>query len=138
MGRGGPIIDARVAPASSLPPNEGIVSPHGSSPCLSDFEAFLTKAQEAKRKKRTSSTEAYWENILVAEKKRLEDDLNANLVAVEDIMVGASSEQGNLPIVATLPAQNKNLSMLASVEVLPDSRGNKSAKEKSSEISLDV
>jgi hypothetical protein len=53
---------------------------------------------------------------LVAEKKRVEGDINASLVSVEDIMVGAISDDDTLPIVATLSTQDTNLSMLASVE----------------------
>ncbi len=41
-------VEARVAPAASLPVNEDIVSLHGSSPCLSEFEEILTKVQANK------------------------------------------------------------------------------------------
>jgi hypothetical protein len=43
-------IEARRERASSMAANDESLSSHGSSPCLSEFEAFLTKAQEKSKR----------------------------------------------------------------------------------------
>jgi hypothetical protein len=86
----------------------------GASPSCSEFEAFLEKASApAVRQKKQSKTDAYWENILQSEKERLGNANNARTISVEDILLHESSEDDDVPIVATLQGKQDNLSLLA-------------------------
>ena len=53
-----------------------------------------------------SGKDAHWEAMLLKEKERLQADQNSELVATSSIFVGSESED-DVPIVATLPKQNK-------------------------------
>ncbi len=112
-------IEARVECAASLGGKDETISSKGNSPCLFEFEAFLGRAEATKGRQKTMNSDAYWVHVLETEKKRLEDDQMTRLVSVEDIVVGANSEDDELPIVATLSSKETNLSMLASVAELP-------------------
>ena len=66
-------IEARVQRAASIPVNDESASSHASSPCLSEFEEFLSKAQKSKQAHKALPNDVFWENVLEAEKKKLED-----------------------------------------------------------------
>ncbi len=90
---------------------------NAASPSCSEFEAFLDKASaSAVGPKQISKTDAYWENVLEAEKKRLGFDIGARTISVNDMMLGDDSEEDNVPIVATLGAKNVNLSLLQTLQ----------------------
>ena len=65
------------------------------------------------RQKKQSKTDAYWENILQSEKERLGNANNARTISVEDILLHESSEDDDVPIVATLQGKQDNLALLA-------------------------
>jgi hypothetical protein len=104
------------------------------SPSLSDFEAFLGSLESErsnfpkdtttagkganavlKSRKRQSSNDEYWENVLQKEKERCENDLGLNMVPVDDIMPRATFDEDDLPIVSTLCGKHRNLGMLAAM-----------------------
>jgi hypothetical protein len=62
-------IEARVERAASIPVIDESASSHASSPCLSEFEEFLSKAQKSTRDKQVLTNDVFWENVLQAEKK---------------------------------------------------------------------
>jgi hypothetical protein len=104
------------------------------SPSLSDFEAYLGDLESErsnfskdattaavgenaviKAKNHRSSNDGFWENVLQKEKERLEDDLRANMVPVDDIMPRAIIDEDDVPIVSTLRGTHSKLGMLASM-----------------------
>ncbi len=101
---------------------------------MSDFEEFLDKLKSKqcklakdrttasteeirvpRAKNKQSVTDAYWESVLEKEKERLKLDLLKTRVDVDAMMVGASSDEDDIPIVATLPRKETNLRVLATV-----------------------
>jgi hypothetical protein len=79
------------------------------SPSCSEFEAFLEKASSATlAPKKISQTDAYWDNVLEGEKRRLGAANEARMISVADIMLGDESDDDNVPIVATLAPRNGN------------------------------
>jgi hypothetical protein len=107
----------RTESPDAIIPNEASQVP---SPSLSDFEAFLdeleserhnfpkatsnaSKVQKAGSKgdNTRSANDEYWENILQKEKERLENDLRFKMVPVDGMMLGASVDDDDLPIVST-------------------------------------
>ena len=104
------------------------------SPSLSDFEEFLGKIETQVRtypkdmsrasagelgvtqaKNHRSATDEYWESVLAKEKERCEMDLRKESVPVEAMMVGASSDDDDVPIVNTLSRKQTNLGVLATL-----------------------
>jgi hypothetical protein len=108
-------------------------------PCLSEFEAFLEQC-DAKRKQFSKNasnhessckeaveekvlpvlsarqrTDAYWENVLQSEKRRLAELIEARTINVDDICFDVCSDDDDVPIVFTLPPKSSNLSVLANV-----------------------
>ncbi len=100
------------------------------SPCLHEFESFLNKRAALNldcvepeaamtSKPRTISNNDFWQGVLESEQKRLATDLETRSVAVEEILLGGSSdndEEDNIPIVSQLP---KKLVMLATMAAVP-------------------
>jgi hypothetical protein len=101
---------------------------------LSDFEDFLGKIESeirnspkdittastgqiivSKANKQRSANDEYWESVLEKEKKRCEMDLRMESVPVDAMMVGASSDDDDVPIVDTLSRNQTNLGVLATV-----------------------
>jgi hypothetical protein len=83
------------------------------SPSCSDFEAFLEKASALEvRQNKQSKTDAYWESILQSEKDRLRNENTEQTISVEDILLHESSEDDDVPIVATLQGKQDSLSLL--------------------------
>jgi hypothetical protein len=92
------------------------------SPCLSEFEIYLEKQDLEKQQKndkelpkQKQTNDEFWEGVLQSELKRLNDDTNSRMVPVEEMMVGASSDDDDVPIVQTLPQRASQLSLLASL-----------------------
>ncbi len=69
--------------------------------------------------KNISKTDAYWNNVLEAEKQRLAYNTVERLVPVDEIMLDESSEDDDVPIVDTLTSKKSNLSLLVEVATHP-------------------
>ena len=65
--------------------------------------------------KKISKTDAYWNNVLELEKQRLAANAVDSFVPVDAIMFDISSDDDDVPIVATLTANKTNLSLLVDV-----------------------
>jgi hypothetical protein len=87
------------------------IASNTASPSCSDFEAFLDKVAV----KQSSKNDAYWEICLEREKQRLATDLGTRMITVNDMLLGDSSDDDNVPIASTLSAKNRNLSLLVDV-----------------------
>jgi hypothetical protein len=104
------------------------------SPSLSDFEAFLDNLETERSnspkdtttqtigpiavptaKTRRSATDEYWENVLQREKERQANDFRFAMVPVDNMMLAASSDEDDVPIVNTISRGQTNLGMLATV-----------------------
>jgi hypothetical protein len=110
------VEEARVEASANGNGNEQAVSSNVASPSCSKFEAFLEKASVAAvTQKKQSKTDAYWENVLQREKIRLANEINARVISVEDIMLGESSDDNNVPIAETIQGTKDNLSLLVNV-----------------------
>jgi hypothetical protein len=129
-------IEARVQRAASIPVNDESTSSHASSPCLSEFEEFLSKAQKSKQAHKALPNDVFWENVLEAEKKRLEDDINSRTVSVEDIMLGTSTEEVALNIEESCSRCCQP--RYACCNSVPGRQVVKSEEEKGTEIPLDL
>ena len=93
------------------------VASNAASPSCSEFEAFLDKASaSAVVPKKISKNDAYWENVLEAEKKRLGFDIGARTISVNDMMVGDDSDDDNVPIVATLQRKDDDVAIVATLQ----------------------
>ena len=128
-------IEARKEGAVSVDGvTETQVLPQVPSPSLSDFVAFLENLETKHSffskdsttqtmgpiavppaKTSRSATDEYWENILQREIERQANDLRFTMVPVEDIMLDASSDEDDVPIVNTINRGTTNLGMLATV-----------------------
>ena len=116
------VVDCSFVEATTHPS----IGATAASPSCSEFEAFLdSKSVSANASaasvsvggsKKISNTDAYWNNVLEFEKQRLAaDDAVESLVPVDAIMLDTSSDDDDVPIVATLPANKSNLSLLVDV-----------------------
>jgi hypothetical protein len=109
------------------------------SPSCSEFEAFLEKASApAVRQNKQSKTDAYWENILQREKERLGNANNVRTISVEDILLHESSEDDDVPIVATLQGKQDNLSLLANAATASISSPSLRKKKKPKVINTNI
>lgn len=105
---------------------------------LSDFGAFFDYLESERRnfpkditiasngtiavpkvKTHRSATDEYWESVLQSEKERL----GFTMVPVDAMMVGASSDEDDVPIVNTLSRKHSNLGILATVAAETSSPG---------------
>jgi hypothetical protein len=128
-------IAARAEPFEQHP-KELANSSNVASPSCSEFEAFLEKASSSTLVlKRISKTDAYWENVLEGEKRRLAVVNEARMISVDDIMLGDESDDDNVPIVATLAPKKSNLALLVDVATLPNSSSTIRLK-KTSKVSI--
>ena len=116
------VVDCSFVEATTHPS----IGATAASPSCSEFEAFLdSKSVSANASaasvsvggsKKISKTDGYWNNVLELEKQRLAaDDAVESLVPVDAIMLDISSDDDDVPIVATLPANKSNLSLLVDV-----------------------
>ncbi len=124
-------IEARNKCAEVEAAKENATSCDSPSPCLSEFERYLEKAVVEKQQKndkelpkQKQTNDEYWEGVLQSEWKRLHDDINSRLVPVEEMMVGACSDDDDVPIVQTLPHRASQLSLLASLATASSSSPN--------------
>ncbi len=115
-------IEARNKCAEVEAATETATSFDAPSPCLSEFELFLEKEVLEKQQKndkelpkKQQTNDEFWEGVLQSELKRFNVDTNFRLVPVEEMMVGASSDDDDVPIVQTLPQRASQLSLLASL-----------------------
>jgi hypothetical protein len=91
------------------------------SPSISEFESWL--GREAIKNKTNNngkgatvqlplqrpancSNDAWWESVLLSEQKRLVDDQNSRVVALEEFVLGGDSSDDDIPIVGTLNRNN--------------------------------
>jgi hypothetical protein len=112
-------IEARNKCAEVEAAKETATSFDAPSPCLSEFERYLEKEVLEKQQKnnkelpkKQQTNDEYWEGVLQSEWKRFHD---SRLVSVEEMMVGACSDDDDVPIVQTLPQRASQLSLLASL-----------------------
>jgi hypothetical protein len=102
--------------------NQTAISSNSASPSCSEFEAFLEKSSAAAVAPKTSSNnDAYWENVLEAEKQRLAKDIEARMIPVDDIMLGDDSADDLVPIASTIREPTNKLSLLVDVATTANS-----------------
>jgi hypothetical protein len=119
------VIDCSLVEAATHP----AIGATAASPSCSEFEAFLdSKSVSANASaasvsvggsKKISKTDAYWNNVLELEKQRLAANAVDSFVPVDAIMFDISSDDDDVPIVATLTANKTNLSLLVDVATQP-------------------
>ncbi len=115
------VVDCSLVEADTHPG----IGATAASPSCSEFEAFLdSKSVWANASapsvsvgvsKQISKTDAYWNNVLELEKQRFAADAVESLVPVDAMMLDISSDDDDVPIVATLTANKSNLSLLVDV-----------------------
>lgn len=101
------------------------------SPNIKEFEDFLDNVMESRtsppvlhtssqgKRKKMSTNDQFWEGVLESEKRRLLTDSNNTLTPVDAMMVGASSDDDDVPIAQTLGPHSNGLSMLATLAGQP-------------------
>jgi hypothetical protein len=107
--------------------DDGKISSTSASPSILEFETYLEKqgqgrpndvAEVAAMKSRPKSmcNNEFWQGVLESEQLRLANDVQTRTVAVDDILLGGSSDDDDIPIVTQLP---KKLALLASLAEVP-------------------
>jgi hypothetical protein len=119
------VIEARVDSSLVEHDKQPAIGATAASPSCSDFEAFLESksvsaiASEGSVSggghKKISKTDAYWNNVLEVEKQRFAAKAVDSFVPVDAIMLDISSDDDDVPIVATLTSNKNNLSLLVDV-----------------------
>ncbi len=93
-------IEARAEHSFVVHAEQPVISSTIASPSCSEFEAFLERASvSAAVPKTMSETDAYWENVLQSEKERFTSDHVERDISVDDIMLGDTSDDDDVPIV---------------------------------------
>ncbi len=108
-------IEDEAARSFVVHPEQPVISSTVASPSCSEFEAFLDRASVAAGvpKNKMSKTDVYWENVLQSEKERFTLEHVERDISVDDIMLGDSSDDDEVPIVSTV--KNSNLTLLVDV-----------------------
>ena len=119
------VVEARVERSLVDHDKQPAIGATAASPSCSEFEAFLESRSAAASvsdasvsvgvPKKISQTDAYWNNVLELNKERLAANAVDSFVPVDAIMFDITSDDDDVPIVATLASTKNNLSLLVDV-----------------------